>query len=249
MNWNLISLLTLAVGACVCVSGCNSATEESASASETTLASTTAGDCCSSQAGCDKCAAAAIAEKESADTCSDCNACAEGDSANCKCGHSAEEKKEAQADTKTETINESDVPQDADEVLSFTEDRDIFHFLLSNKDEITRQVKELENGVETLTESSNPEIAAKIQTHVASMYQRVEDVRPIRMRDPLYREVFKHADEIKMKLANTDTGIRVTETAEDEYVVKLIQAHAKVVSGFVEKGFAEARLNHEPPQR
>ena len=229
MNRNLFSLLALVAGLLLCVSGCNSATEESASSSGTTLASTVAGDCCSSQVGCDKCAAAAIAERESADTCSDCHACAEGDEANCKCGHSAQEKTEVQSDVKTEVINESNAPQDSEEVLSFSEDRDIFHFLLSNNDEITRQVKALKNGVETLTESSNPEIATNIQTHVASMYQRVEEVRPIRMRDPLYREIFKHADEIKMKLEKTEKGIRVTETADDEYVVKLIQAHAQVV--------------------
>jgi len=39
--------------------------------------------------------------------------------------------------------------------------------------------------------------------------------------------------------------VRVTETSEDPYVVKLIQAHAKVVSGFVERGFVEAKKN--PP--
>ncbi len=99
-----------------------------------------------------------------------------------------------------------------------------------------------------MTESDDPEIVAKLQEHVASMYQRVENVQPIRMRDPLYREVFKHADQIQMKLENTEKGIRVTETADDEYVVKLIQAHAKVVSGFAEHGFEEARKNHAPPQ-
>jgi hypothetical protein len=69
------------------------------------------------------------------------------------------------------------------------------------------------------------------------------------MRDPLYREIFKHADQIEMTLENTENGIRVTEASDDEYVVKLIQAHAKVVSGFAKRGFEEARKNHEPPQQ
>ena len=48
-----------------------------------------------------------------------------------------------------------------------------------------------------------------------------------------------------MQHEDTDKGVRVTETSEDPYVVKLIQAHAKVVSGFVERGFVEAKKN--PP--
>ena len=45
----------------------------------------------------------------------------------------------------------------------------------------------------------------------------------------------------------TVKGVRVTETSEDPYVAKLIKAHAKVVSGFVERGFAEAMKNHTVP--
>ena len=39
----------------------------------------------------------------------------------------------------------------------------------------------------------------------------------------------------------------MTETSEDPYVVRLIQAHAGVVSLFVKNGFAEARANHAVP--
>jgi len=50
-----------------------------------------------------------------------------------------------------------------------------------------------------------------------------------------------------MQHEDTDKGMRITETSEDPYVVKLIQAHAKVVSGFVDRGFAEAMKNHPIP--
>lgn len=126
-------------------------------------------------------------------------------------------------------------------------DREVFQFLLSNHDKIKRTVKELPNGVESLTESDSPEVTAKLQEHVEWMADRVKTASPIRMRDPLFAEIFKHTDKIKMKHENTDKGIRVTETSEDGYVVKLIQAHAKVVSGFVERGFAEAMKNHPLP--
>jgi uncharacterized protein len=47
----------------------------------------------------------------------------------------------------------------------------------------------------------------------------------------------------------TPKGIRVVETSTDPYVVKLIQAHAEVVSQFIKNGRAEAMKNHEVPSR
>lgn len=195
---------------------------------------------CSGKCGCAAENAAVSSETEGAViTCENgCNACAEGNSANCKCGDTLAEKQSE--DT------EGDVSA---HVNSMPEDRDIFHYLLEHHEKITRKVEELDNGVQTVTESTDPVVTAKIQEHVASMYKRVEDGRPLRMWDELYREIFKHADKIKMEIKDTENGISVTETSDDEYVVKLIKSHAKVVTGFSEKGFDEARLNHEPPTK
>ena len=129
----------------------------------------------------------------------------------------------------------------------FDADREVFQFLLTNHEKIKRSVKELPNGVETLTESNSPEVAAKIKDHVEWMAHRIKESNPIHKRDPLFAEIFKHTDKIQMQHDTTDKGVRVTETSEDPYVVKLIQAHAKVVSGFAERGFAEAMKNHPVP--
>jgi hypothetical protein len=110
-------------------------------------------------------------------------------------------------------------------------------------------VNELSNGVDTLTESDDPEIAAKIQEHVHWMQYRIDETKPIRRRDPLFAELFWHTDSIRMELTNTEQGVRVTETSDDPFVAKLIKAHAKAVSGFVERGFAEAMKNHPVPER
>lgn len=126
-------------------------------------------------------------------------------------------------------------------------DREVFQFLLTHHEKIKRTVKELPNGVETLTESETPDVAAKIKEHVEWMTVRIKDAKPIRMRDPLFAEIFKHTDKITVHHEDTDKGVRVTETSDDPVVVKLIQAHAKVVSGFVERGFAEAMKNHPVP--
>jgi uncharacterized protein len=126
-------------------------------------------------------------------------------------------------------------------------DQQVFQYLLANHEKIKRVVKELPNGVETLTESGTPEVAAKIKEHVEWMTVRIQETNPIRMRDPLFAEIFKHTDKIDMQHEVTEKGVRVTETSEDPAVAKLIQAHAKVVSGFVERGFAEAMKNHPVP--
>ena len=132
---------------------------------------------------------------------------------------------------------------------SFVQDRDEFHYLLAHRDAIQRKVTKTANGVETVTESDDPEVAATIQRHVESMHKRIQEGRPIHMRDPLFAGVFANAPKIAMKVQPTKKGVRVTETSTDPYVAKLIQAHAEVVNLFVANGFAEAPTNHAVPRR
>lgn len=124
-----------------------------------------------------------------------------------------------------------------------------FHFLIDNRKDITRQVTKLADGVETATESDKADVAARIQEHVAAMHRRLKDGNPIHLRDPLFAEVFRHANKIDMRIKKTRKGVRVKETSKDAYVVKLIQAHAEVVSKFIENGRAEMRQNHAVPPR
>jgi hypothetical protein len=130
---------------------------------------------------------------------------------------------------------------------TFARDRDTFHFLLENHKDIKRTVKKLDNGVETVTESDKPEVAKKIQEHVPAMYDRLKTNRPVRMWDPLFAEAFKHGTKMKLEITNTAKGVKVVETSADPSVVKVIQAHADVVSKFVENGFDEAHKVHQVP--
>ncbi len=131
----------------------------------------------------------------------------------------------------------------------FTNDHFVFFYLLDNRKEIRRKVTNLPDGIETLTESDDPAVAAKIQEHVAAMYERVENQQPIHMRDPLFREIFANAKKIKMEMKETEHGILVKETSEDPYVAKLLHEHGKVVSLFLKNGHAELPRNHEVPAR
>lgn len=128
-------------------------------------------------------------------------------------------------------------------------DMELFHFLAGHGTEIRRTIKELPNGVDTVTESDNAEVASKLQVHVAAMTARLDDKRGIHLRDPLFVEVFKNADKIVVKQEPTTKGIRVVETSSDPYVAKLIKAHAQVVTGFIKNGHAEMMKDHELPAR
>lgn len=127
-------------------------------------------------------------------------------------------------------------------------DMQMFHELLDHRAEITRTVTKLPNGIDTLTESDNPAVARLIQAHVASMLARVEEGRPIHQRDPLFREIFRHADKIEARHEPTAKGVRVVETSSDPYVVKLLQAHADVLDAFIAHGHAEVMKDHPLPE-
>ena len=128
-------------------------------------------------------------------------------------------------------------------------DMELFHFLLDHRKDITRTVKNLPDGIETVTESTDPKVVEKLQAHVASMYKRIEEKRPIHARDPLFAEVFRNAGKMKMKVENTKAGVKVVETSDDAYAVKLIQAHAEVVNLFIKNGREEMPKNHPVPSK
>ena len=123
-------------------------------------------------------------------------------------------------------------------------DHQTIHALLADHAAIERRVEDLPNGVETWTESGDPEVAARIREHVRQMSARLDEGRPIRRWDPLFAEIFEHADAIEMEIVDTERGVRVVETSDDPAVVLLIQQHAhRAVSEFVERGMDRA---HEP---
>jgi uncharacterized protein len=128
-------------------------------------------------------------------------------------------------------------------------DMQVFHQLFDHRTEIARQVVMRPDGVETVTESTNPEVTRLLQTHVTSMLARVKDGQPIHRRDPLFAELFRYADQIEAKYDLTPRGVRVIETSHDAYVVKLLQAHAEVVSAFIANGRSEMMKAHPLPRR
>lgn len=115
------------------------------------------------------------------------------------------------------------------------------HELLVQHEKINRTVEDLENGVKTRTTSQDPEVAASIRKHVRQMKERMEAGKPIRQMDPLFKELFEHADKIELQIEDIDDGVIVTETSKDPQVVKLIRQHARrAVNEFAAHGMKRA---------
>jgi hypothetical protein len=127
------------------------------------------------------------------------------------------------------------------------QDMSTIHALFDNHKKINRTVKNIEKGVETITESDDPKVRALIAEHAWAMKRRLENKQPIRRWDPLFDELFKHADKIKLQIVDTAKGVKVIETSDDAWVVKLIQAHAAGVSEFVKEGSSSMHKEHPLP--
>lgn len=120
-------------------------------------------------------------------------------------------------------------------------DMHVIHDLLINHEKIDRKVEDIPGGVRTLTTSRDAQVARAIRAHVHQMKGRVEDGRPIRHMDPLFREIFEHHDKIEMQVEDVPGGVQVTETSKDPQVAALIRQHArKAVSEFVTGGMRRA---------
>jgi len=116
------------------------------------------------------------------------------------------------------------------------EDMQIVHQLFAHHDQIRRSVETIPGGVQTVTESDNPEIAALIRQHVTSMHQRLEQGRWFAMMSRTLPILFDNADRYQRQSQPTDQGIRVTKTADDPELAAVLRDHAQEVSGFVDEG-------------
>ena len=73
------------------------------------------------------------------------------------------------------------------------------------------------------------------------MNARIEQNRPIRHGDPLFREIFNHHADVTIAVEQLPDGVQVTETSADPQVTLLIRQHARAaVSQFVASGMARA---------
>jgi hypothetical protein len=126
---------------------------------------------------------------------------------------------------------------------------DNIHALLDQHEAIERWVEEIDGGVETVTTSDDHEVTERIREHVRQMRQRMEAGHGMRYWDPLFLELFRNHDKIRMEIEDVRGGVRVREISDDPQVVLLIRQHAiRGIDEFVAEGHARARRETPLPE-
>jgi hypothetical protein len=115
--------------------------------------------------------------------------------------------------------------------------------LFFNHDRIKRTVTNLPDGIRTVTESDDPQVAATIKKHVTDMGQRVEEGRDpgLPIETPALHAIFQYKDKIKSAYETTEKGVIVVQTSTDAAAVKALQDHAAEVSDLARRGMVAAQ--------
>ena len=120
----------------------------------------------------------------------------------------------------------------------FSADMQLVHGMLNGHENIKRTVTNLPNGIRTVTESDDPQVAQTIKAHVASMEKRLAEGRVFNLFSPTLPVLFEKKDSIRTKVEMTDKGSTVTQTSDDPQVAAALQAHAVEVSELARDGMA-----------
>ena len=116
----------------------------------------------------------------------------------------------------------------------------VIHLLFVNHDRIKRTVTNLPDGIRTITESDDPEIAQLLKTHVADMMRRVEagDDPGLPIESDALHSIFRDKDKVRTTVETSANGAVVVQTSDDPKTVAALQEHAAQVTDFAEEGMA-----------
>ena len=120
-------------------------------------------------------------------------------------------------------------------------DMGLVHDLLANNTRIKRTVTNLPNGIMTVTQSDDPQVAQSIKAHVASMSERLKDGREFNIFSTTLPVLFANADKINSTVEMTENGAVVTRTSTDAKVVAALQGHAAEVTELAQDGMVAMR--------
>ena len=110
--------------------------------------------------------------------------------------------------------------------------------MFANYETITREVANLENGIRTVTRSSDEDVMAVLVSHVTGMINRVEEGRDpqIFIQSPTLDIFFLRGEGIATDIEITEDGIVVTQTSDDPELVAALHTHAAEVSEMADRG-------------
>ena len=119
---------------------------------------------------------------------------------------------------------------------AFAADMRLVHEMLGYNDRIKRTVTNLPDGIRTVTESDDAQVAQSIVAHVASMEKRLDEGRVFNLFSSTLPVLFAKKDKIRTKVESTGKGVIVVQTSDDAEVVAALQAHALEVSELARDG-------------
>lgn len=122
--------------------------------------------------------------------------------------------------------------------------QEAIHTLVANHTKINRTVEMTDTGYKSRTVSDDPEIARTLQKHVKEMRERLGTGMMIRRWDPAFAELVEHYKEIDHEFKEVDGGVEMIAKGKTPEGIKIAQNHARIVSGFVEKGPAQMQASH-----
>lgn len=108
--------------------------------------------------------------------------------------------------------------------------------MFNRHNQIDRVAEEIPGGVRTTTQSGAPDLVAKLQAHVSSMYSQLDQGAEVMCMSSSLPTLFRRADGYRRQLTFTATGVIAEETADDPVLTDAIREHAREVTGFVEQG-------------
>jgi hypothetical protein len=121
---------------------------------------------------------------------------------------------------------------------AFQADMQLVHEMLAGHEKLKRTVENLPDGIRTVTESDDPQVAQALKAHVASMEQRLKDGRIFNLFSPTLPVLFENKDKITTTVEMTSNGAIVKQTSADAQVVAALQAHAGEVGELARDGMA-----------
>jgi hypothetical protein len=108
--------------------------------------------------------------------------------------------------------------------------------MFNRHSEIRRGVEDIPGGVRTTTESDSPDLVAKLQAHVSSMYSHIDQRAEVSCMSQSLPTLFLRAPDYQRQLTFTPEGVVAVETAGDPNLTQAIRDHAREVTGFVVEG-------------
>lgn len=128
---------------------------------------------------------------------------------------------------------------------SLAYDKAVFQSLLADHTKIRRVVTLTATGVEAVTESDDPGVAARIRDHTLAMQARMKSGSRVRAWDPVFVDLFDNHRKVTIDVSLTEKGVSIKESGTDESTVALLHSHALGVSEFVREGH-EASARETP---